>query len=308
MNKIRVFAPSSVSNVACGFDVFGFAIQDLGDTVEASENDQHALIIQSVSGYDNIPDDPLKNVTTIAAQSVLNTLKLNMGISFRIHKAVLPGSGLGSSASAAVAGAMAANALAGSPLSKDKLLVHAGFGEQSASNQLHYDNVAPCMLGGFTIIRNNEPLDVIKLPFPSELVVVIVHPQVEIKTKDAKHMLGRTMPISNAVIQFGNIAGLTAGLLQNDYELIGRSLVDVLAEPIRSPLIPRYDDLKKAALKAGALGCNISGSGPAIFCLCRGKDAADLVIEESRRVYADFPNVKFYSTTINTTGATVHKL
>ena len=302
--KIKVFAPASIANVSCGFDIFGFSIHELGDFVEVWFNDQNKLIIESIEGADGLPFDPALNVTTVAAQALLDAAEEKRGVSFNIQKTVKPGSGLGSSSSAAVAGAFAVNELLGNPFTRNELLPFAGVGEQLASNQLHFDNVAPSLLGGFSVVRSNEEMDVLSISYPKDLWAVAAHPQVEIKTKEAKRMLGRTMSISHAVIQFGNVAGLVLGLTSNDYNLIGRSMVDMLAEPKRSRLIPLYDEAKKATLAAGAIGTNIAGSGPTIFSFCKGEESAHKVMEAYKAVYQNSDiEVNYYQSNINPEGA-----
>ncbi len=303
---VKVFSPASIANVGPGFDVLGFAINDLGDIVEAEFNNSGKLLIQSIKGADGLPFDVEKNLTTIAAQALLSEVGDDRGITFRINKTVMPGSGLGSSASAASVGAFAANELLGKPFSKNELVRFAGIGEQAASNQLHHDNVAPSMLGGFCVVRSNDPIDVFQIEYPEDLKIVIAHPQVEVKTKQAKRMLGRTMSISNAVVQFGNIAGLVSGMTRKDFGLIGRSMVDVLAEPVRSKLIPEYDAAKSASLEAGAIGTNIAGSGPAIFSFCKGMDSAAEVKEAFKNVYSKTElDVRYYISEINSVGTTL---
>ncbi|MCB0505004.1 MAG: homoserine kinase [Cyclobacteriaceae bacterium] len=302
--KIQVFAPASIANVSCGFDVFGFAIEELGDFVDARFNNQGKIIIESIEGAEGLPLEPELNVTTIAAQALLDEVGEKRGITFNIRKTVIPGSGLGSSASGAVAGAFAANELVGKPFSKLELVRFAGVGEQVASNQLHHDNVAPSMLGGFSVVRSNEPLDVLSIDYPEDIRVVVAHPQIEVKTKQAKRMLGRTMSISNAVIQFGNVAGLVLGMTSKNYDLIGRSMVDMLAEPVRSRLIPLYDEAKQISLEAGAIGTNIAGSGPAIFSFCKGDKSAKAVLEAFKKVYAKSNlSVNYFTSKINPEGA-----
>lgn len=303
-NKIKVFAPASIANVSCGFDIFGFAVHELGDFVEVWFNNTGKLIIESITGADGLPTAPELNVTTVAAQALLDAVGEKRGISFNIKKTVKPGSGLGSSSSAAVAGAFAINELLGNPFTRKELLPFAGVGEQLASNQLHFDNVAPSLLGGFSVVRSNKEMDVLSITYPKDLWVVAAHPQVEIKTKEAKRMLGKTMSISNAVIQFGNVAGLVLGLTSNNYELISRSMVDMLAEPKRSKLIPLYNEAKKATLKAGAIGTNIAGSGPTIFSFCKGKESARKVMKAFKNVYAlSNLNINYYLSQINPEGA-----
>lgn len=304
MTKIKVFAPASIANVSCGFDIFGFAVHELGDYVEVWFNDQSRLIIKSIEGAEGLPLDPALNVTTVAAKALLDAVGEKRGVTFNIQKTVKPGSGLGSSSSAAVAGAFAVNELLGNPFSRKELLPFAGVGEQLASNQLHFDNVAPSLLGGFSVVRSNEEMDVLSISYPEDLWVAAAHPQVEIKTKDAKHMLGRNMSISNAVIQFGNVAGLALGLTSNDYKLIGRSMVDMLAEPKRSKLIPLYDEAKSATLAAGAIGTNIAGSGPTVFSFCQGEESAKTVLQAYKDVYQQSDiEVNYYLSKINPEGA-----
>lgn len=306
MEKIKVFAPASIANVSCGFDVLGFAIHDLGDFMEVEINHTGELLIESIEGAKGLPMEADKNIATIAAQALLTDFGKNPGFTFRITKTVMAGSGLGSSASSAAAGAFAVNELLGRPYSKKELVFYAGLGEKVASNQLHHDNVAPAVLGGFAVVRSSDPLDVLSIPYPEDLTVVIVHPLIEIKTQDAKHMLGRDMSISNAVIQFGNIAGLVTGLIQQDYAIMGRSMVDVLAEPKRSKLIPKYNQVKQVMLDSGAIGCNIAGSGPAIFGFCQGREKAEKVLSEAKKVYASTDlAINYYISEINPEGVKV---
>ncbi len=303
-NKIKVFAPASIANVSCGFDIFGFAMPELGDFVEVWFNDAGKLIIESISGADGLSTEPELNVTTVAAQAILDAVGEKRGVSFNIQKTVKPGSGLGSSSSAAVAGAFAINELLGNPFTRRELLPFAGVGEKLASNQLHFDNVAPSLLGGFSVVRSNEEMDVLSISYPEDLWVVAAHSQVEIKTKQAKKMLGQTMSISNAVIQFGNVAGLVLALTSNDYDLLGRSMVDMLAEPKRSKLIPHYKEAKEATLAAGAIGTNIAGSGPTIFSFCQGEESAKKVLKAYQKVYASSGlEVNYYQSQINPEGA-----
>ena len=303
-NKVTVFAPASIANVSCGFDIFGFAVENLGDIVDAQFNTTGKLIIESIEGAEGLPFEPEQNVTTVAAKALLDEVGEKRGVTFNLKKTVMPGSGLGSSSSAAVAGAFAVNELLSNPFTKRELLKFAGVGEQLASNQLHFDNVAPSLLGGFCVIRSNKEMDVLSINYPSDLKIVIAHPQVVVKTKEAKRMLGRTMSISNAVIQFGNVAGLVLGLTSKNYNLIGRSMVDMLAEPVRSKLIPLYDEAKQATLEAGAIGTNIAGSGPAIFSLCKGLESAQKVEKAFRKVYANSPlTVNYFISNINPEGA-----
>jgi len=294
LKKIKVFAPGSIGNVGCGFDVFGLAIDAVGDILEVSENNSGLLRIINIDGDSNIPLDPIKTIVTVGAQALLDKVGNKQGYDFSITKGVIAGSGLGSSGCSATAGVFALNELLGNPFTREELLPLAAIGEKVASFIPHYDNVAPSMLGGFTVVRSDEPLEILQVKVPENLYLVLVRPNIMIKTKEAKKMLGDTMSISNAVHQFGNIAGLIIGMQQEDIGLIGRSVADKLAEPVRSRLIPGYDRAKESALQAGAAGFNISGSGPAMFAICDGKTVAKKVMQALEEVYHDAPETDFY--------------
>jgi homoserine kinase len=274
--EIRVFAPASVSNVACGFDIMGFAIDQPGDEVLLRITENSGVKISSISGDNGkLPLDPTKNTAGAPVLAILKHLGLNNGIDIEIHKKMPLGSGLGSSAASAVAAAFAMNELFEAGLSKKELLPFAIEGEKIASGAVHADNVAPCLYGGFVLIRGYDPIDVIEIPFPDDLYCTVLHSQVVINTLEARRILPKEIPLQKAKTQWGNTAGLIAGLMKKDYELISRSLVDVIIEPVRAGLIPGYEKIKNAALEAGALGCNISGSGPAIFALSTSKERAE---------------------------------
>ena len=202
-----------------------------------------------------------------------------------LYKNVLPGSGLGSSASSAAAAVFAANELLGKPFSKTELVQFAMMGEALVSGKPHADNVAPSLLGGFVLVRSYEPLDVVRLAYPKELMTVIIHPQIEVKTAYAKEILPKDIPLAIAVKQWGNVAGLVSGLASSDFSLISNSLQDIIAEPVRSVLIPGFYDLKNSAVANGALGCSISGSGPSVFALCVGAEATENVANGFKIVY-----------------------
>ena len=273
--KIKVFAPATVANVSCGFDVLGFALHEPGDEIILEENDSDELRIRLITGDDgNLPVEVEKNTASSVIKNILNSLGISMGIDITLHKRMPLGSGLGSSAASAVAGAFAINALLGTPLTKDQLLKFTMQGEGVACGAEHADNVAPSLFGGFILIRSYDPLDIIQLPTPGRLYATVIHPQIEIKTKDAREILKKEIQLKNAIKQWGNIGGLIAGLYKSDYALIGRSMQDHIIEPIRSILIPGYEHVKKAAADAGVLGCGISGSGPSMFALSRGEKVA----------------------------------
>ena len=266
--QIHVYAPATVANVACGFDILGFAVDSPGDEVILRTKKEPGVSIAKITGdQGKLPLDPKKNTAGVAILSFLKRLKSNQGIEIELHKKMPLGSGLGSSAASAVAGAFAVNGLFGNPLKKEELLPFALEGERLACGFAHADNAAPALFGGFVLIRSYSPLDVIKIPTPEKLFCTIVHPQIEIRTEYARKILKDEIPLKDAIIQWGNIAGLITGLMKSDYGLIERSMQDVIIEPVRSILIPKFKEIKNAALEAGALGCGISGSGPSIFAL-----------------------------------------
>jgi len=305
MKKVKVYAPGSIGNVGCGFDVFGLALNVAGDILEVEENNIGALRIIDIIGDDSITRKAEKNIVTVAAQALLNEVGSKQGFDFTLTKGVLAGSGLGSSGCSATAGVFAINELLGQPYSKMELLKFASVGEQIASHQVHYDNIAPSMFGGFTITRSNNPLEILQLAVPDNLYLAIVRPNVIIKTNEAKQMLGNTMPLANAITQFGNIAGLIMGMQNNDIPLIGRSVEDLVATPIRSKLIPKFDEAKEAALSAGATGFNIAGSGPAMFAICQGKAMAENVTKALKQVYIADHAANYYITQADVKGTRI---
>lgn len=288
MEKIRVYAPATVANVACGFDIFGFAVDHPGDEVVLSKRSEPGIQIIEITGdQGRLPKEVEKNTAGIAIQKYLAFIgRSDQGFNVSLHKDMPLGSGLGSSAASAVAGVFAANELMGRPLTQKELLPFAMEGERVACGSAHADNVGPSLLGGFVIIRSYDPLDIIQVPTPTDLFVSIVHPQIEVNTKDARGILDKEISLGTAITQMGNVAGLVAGLLLPDYELIGRSLVDVIIEPSRAILIPQFAEVKLAALSSGALGCSISGSGPSLFAMSRSKHTAELVAKAMSDAFA----------------------
>jgi len=268
--SVRVFAPASVANVAVGYDILGFALNGPGDEIVAGFSEDPGLKITRISGDGGkLPYFPEKNTAGLAAIKLLEHLGLqDRGIYLEIHKKMPFGSGLGSSAASAAGAVMAVNELLGSPLSKRELLPFAVLGEQVADGAYHADNVAPSLLGGIILVRSNSTLDVHALPVPEKFHAAVVYPEVEILTREARSILSREVALEKFIEQSGNLAGFLIGLYQSDYDLIGRSLQDVVIEPQRARLIPHFREVKKNALGAGALGCSISGAGPSIFALC----------------------------------------
>ncbi|MFN0047613.1 MAG: homoserine kinase [Cytophagales bacterium] len=274
-NTIKVFAPATVANVSCGFDVLGFAVTSPGDEAIVTMVAKPGVTITKITGDEGrLPLDAKKNTVSATIIEMLESLQCDKGFDIELHKKMPLGSGLGSSAASSVAGIFAVNELLGKPLTPIELLPFAMEGERLASGTAHADNVAPALFGGFVLIRSYHPLDVIRIPTPTDLFASIVHPHIEVETRDARSILRKEIKLKDAITQWGNVAGLVTGLITNDYGLIGRSMEDVIVEPLRAILIPGFYDVKNAALEAGALGGGISGSGPSIFALSKGEDTA----------------------------------
>jgi homoserine kinase len=257
-----------VANVCCGFDVLGFAVDFPGDEVILTLNMSQEITLSKIVGDGGrLPIDASKNTAGVAVQSFLRSIGKQQGVEIELYKNLPLGSGMGSSAASGVAALVAINHLMGNPLTREQLVVHAMEAERIACGSAHADNVAPCLMGGFVLVRDYYPLDVIKIPATENLYATLVHPQVELKTSDSRRVLKPTVNLKDAIAQTGNIAGLMIGLTTEDYPLISRSLKDTIAEPIRSAFIPGFEQVREAAVKAGALGSGISGSGPTMFAL-----------------------------------------
>lgn len=286
LHKVRVFSPASVANVSCGFDVLGFAMERPGDEIVATRSENETLRITVISGDEGkLPHSVDENTAGVAVKALFSHLDLKMGIDLEVHKKMPLGSGLGSSAASAVGAVVAVNRLLGNPLEKSALLPFAAEGERVASGSAHLDNVAPSLFGGFVLIRDRDSADVINLECPKPLYATVVYPHIEIRTEDTRKILRKEVALAKAVTQWGNVGGLVAGILKGDYGLISRSLQDVIIEPTRSVLIPGYDDVKEAAMKAGALGSGISGSGPSVFALSRSNETAKASGREMKRIF-----------------------
>jgi homoserine kinase len=284
---VEVFAPATVANVASGFDVLGFALEQPGDRVRATWSELPGVRLESVEGDGGrLPRDPQRNTAAVAASRLLEALGHPFGVDLRLDKGMPLSSGLGSSAASAVAAVWAVNLLAGRPLEPEALLPFTMGAEQVACGTAHADNVAPSLLGGFVLIRSNEPVDIVRLPVPSGLSAAVVHPHTEIRTEDARRILKKELRLADAVRQWGNLAALVAALYEGDLGLLSRSLQDVVAEPRRGLLIPGFDAVKAAALDSGALGCSISGSGPSLFALCASLERARHVGEAMQAEFA----------------------
>ncbi len=305
-NTIKVYSPGTVANLVCGFDVLGLCLHEPCDEMRVSVNDSGIITITSEDGFD-LPADPALN--TAGAPLIEMQQQLNTGVGFdvRIKKNIKPGSGVGSSAASAAGAVVAANYLLGNRFSKQEMVSFAMFGEKVASGVKHADNVAPCIYGGITLIRGIFPLDIVSIPAP-EMWVTVVHPQIEVRTSDARQILKKQVLLKDAIKQWGNIAGLVAGFMKNDYALIGRSLEDVIIEPVRSILIPGFDEVKKRSRHAGALGGGISGSGPSVFMLSKDETTAQSVRKEMNDVYNKIGlDHHIYVTRINNEGVRVER-
>jgi homoserine kinase len=278
MNYLKLFSPATVANVSCGFDSLGFAVDTVGDEMTFTKTAEKGVKITAISGA-NLSYNVDENAASAVVQKMLNEANADFGVSLTISKGYSPGSGLGSSAASASGAAFGANQLLGNIYSDLELVKFAMFGEEVACGSQIADNVAAAIYGGFVLIRSYEPLEIIKLPVPKELRLVAIHPQVEVKTKDARAVLPTKIDLKDAITQWANVGGLISGLYREDYQLISNSLVDIIVEPYRKKLIPHFDEVKNAAIKSGALGAGISGSGPTIFALSKGD-------EDAKKVYS----------------------
>ncbi len=285
MKELTLFTPATVANVSCGFDVLGFCLDAIGDTMIFRTVPKKGVRIVKITGQD-LPLENHKNVAGVAVLALLKRIDTNIGFEIEIHKKIKPGSGIGSSAASAAGAVFGVNKLLGEPFTVKELIPFAMEGERLASGTAHADNVAPALLGGFTLVRSYTPLDVIKIHTPPELYAAIIHPQIEIKTADARAILKKTVSLQETTTQLGNLGGLISGLYTENYPLISRSLHDEIVEPYRSVLIPEFDKVKDAALDVGALGSGISGSGPSIFALCKGKEVAERAAQAMASIYA----------------------
>lgn len=304
MNEITVHAPATVANVVCGFDCLGFALIEPFDEMTVRLTDEKSVVIKHLDNF-NLPTEAEKNVAGKSLLAMLETIKENIGFELEITKNIKPGSGIGSSSASAVGAVVAANHLLENRFSPLELAEFALVGEQLASEGRHADNVAPCLFGGFTLVRSVEPLDIVQLDFPA-MFVTIIHPQIEIKTSEARKILPPQIPLKDAVKQWSNVGALVSALSKGDYALISRSLEDFIVEPVRKKLIPNFDELKICSLNVGALGGGISGSGPSVFMLSEKLETAKKVEKAMREIYErteiDF---NMYVSEINAKGITV---
>ena len=284
MKEIKIFTPATVANISCGFDILGLCLDTVGDEMVVREVPEKGIKITKITGQ-KLPLETHENVAGVAGLALLENVDASVGYEIEIHKKIKPGSGIGSSAASAAGAVFAINELLGKPFSKQELIYFAMQGEKLASGSEHADNVSPVILGGFTLVRSYQPLDVFKINTPNDLYATIIHPQIEVKTADSRAVLKNQVSLKKMVTQMGNFGGLISGLFTNDYDLIGRSLHDEIIEPNRLVLIPEFNKVKKGVIHAGALGAGISGSGPSIFALSKGERTAKFVGETMAKIY-----------------------
>lgn len=283
MHEVSVLAPATVSNVVCGFDCLGFALAKPFDEIVVRRIDEQVVRIRHLDDF-GLPTNPQKNVAGVALLAMMGAADLDFGFEVEITKGIKPGSGIGSSAASSCGAVVAANRILDDRFTKQELVGFAIQGERLASGAPHADNVAPCIVGGFTLIRSVDPLDIVELEFPT-LFATVIHPQIEIKTADARAILPKDVPLRDAVRQWADLGAFVAGLAKGDHELISRSMEDFIIEPVRRSLIPGFDEIKNASLSAGALGGGISGSGPSIFMLSESREQASNVEGAMRRAF-----------------------
>ena len=302
MDYLKIFSPATIANVSCGFDSLGLAVDEIGDEMTFVKTPQKGVEITNITGAE-LTYDVDKNAASAVVKKMLLDAKADFGIQLTMHKGYFPGSGLGSSAASSAGAAFGANQLLGKPYSNLELTKFAMFCEEVACRSQIADNVAAAIYGGFVLIRSYQPLEVVKLPVPSELRLVAIHPQIEVRTEDARNVLPKEIALKDAVTQWANVGGLISGLYSNNYELISNSLKDVIVEPHRKKLIPFFDEVKSAAIKAGALGAGISGSGPTIFALCKGDEITEQVYNAIEKSYRN-KNIDFemYTSKVNKEG------
>ncbi len=306
LTSVTAFAPATVANVSCGFDIMGFAIDAIGDRVTVAYADANTVKVTGPYGH-LIPAAWEKNTASVAVQAYLTFIqKSGLTFSISLEKNMPLGSGMGSSASSSAAAVFAVNHLLGDVLSTKELIPFAMEGERVASGSAHADNVAPSLLGGFVLIRSYHPLDIITVTSPDELFCAVVHPHIELHTSDARRILQSEIPIGDVIKQTANTAGFMVGLLTEDYSLLGRSMSDLLAEPKRTRLIPGFDEAKQAAMQAGALGCGISGSGPSIFALSKGMSCAEEIAQAIKKSFLKVGlDSEAFTSSLNVKGAFV---
>jgi homoserine kinase len=290
LNSVKVFAPASVANVAVGYDILGFALDKPGDDVLVKKSNSPGLKVVEIKGAKGkLPFEIEKNTAAYAAHRLLQHLGAeDAPIDMIIHKKMPFGSGMGSSAASAAAGAFAVNEMLRTGLTKREILRYAVEGEQVADGAFHADNVAPALMGGMVLIRDNHTLDVKKLHVPKGLAITIIHPHVKVLTKESREILSDQVPLNKVIQQSGNLASFIAAMFTSDMDLLSRCIQDVIIEPQRAKLIPHFYELKEMAMAKGALGFSISGAGPAMFAMCANSLIAEKIQEKAERILTDY--------------------
>ena len=305
MNGVRLFSPSTISNLSCGFDVLGLCLETIGDYMEITKSKKKGIYITSIIG-EKVPYEVKKNVAGVASEALIDSLNPDFGFEIKIDKKIKPGSGIGSSAASSVGAVVGINYLLGNPFKPEELIPYALEGEKLACGSEHADNVAPAILGGITLVRSTKPIDIIKLPIPKNLKAVIIHPKIEIKTADARKVLDKSIPLEKASQYWANLGAFVSSLYENNYELMKKSIVDNIIEPKRSQLIPMFDSLKQIANDNDSIGCGISGSGPSVFSLANGLKTAKIINNSFKKIYEEtgIP-FKTYVSDINKSGVKI---
>ncbi|MBT3646531.1 MAG: homoserine kinase [Cryomorphaceae bacterium] len=284
MDSIKVFSPGSITNLSCGYDILGLCLQNRGDEITVSKTNKKGIIIKSIEGH-VLTKDINKNVAGIAAQALLKNININYGFEIEIKKGIKPGSGIGSSAASSAGTVYAINQLLDSPFSHLDLIKYSMEGERFVSGSYHADNVAPIILGGITLVRSIDAIDVIKLPSPKSLEVIIVRPNIEIKTSDSRKVVKKKIKIEKMVQQSANLGSFISSLYTEDFDLMSKSVVDEIIEPDRSMLIPEFDKIKKISIDSGAIAVGISGSGPSIFSLSNNTSLSNKILDNITNHY-----------------------
>lgn len=307
MDSIKILAPATVANVSCGYDVLGFCLDQVGDEMVIRKVDKKGIFISRIEGFD-LPYETTLNVAGVSALELYRHIDVDFGFEIEIYKKIKPGSGIGSSAASAVGSVFGMNELLGRPFNKTQLTAFAIKGEAIASKCEHADNLAPAIFGGFTLVKSISPVQVLEIPTPPHLYATVVHPQIEVKTAEARAILPKEIPMDKAIMQWANVGSLVHGLHTNNYQLIKDSLVDVVVEPYRSKLIPHFEEVKNAVIESGALGCGISGSGPSIYSLSEGRENAEKAAAAMKAIFSKTEIVfDIFAGKINTEGIKILK-
>ena len=302
MDKIKVFSPGSITNLSCGYDILGVCLNNRGDEITVTKTENKRIIIKSNDNY-NISNDINKNVAGIAAQALLKKTSTEFGFEIEIKKGIKPGSGIGSSAASSAGTVFAINQLLDSPFSQLDLIKFSMEGEKFVSDSYHADNVAPIILGGITLVRSISEIDVIKLPTPKSLEVIIIRPNIEIKTSDSRKVVKKKVKIEEMVQQSANLGSFVSSLYSEDFNLMSRSIVDIIAEPNRRILIPEFDNIIKLSKINGAIAAGISGSGPSIFSLSKDTNISEKILKATTDHYNKLGiSYDGFISKINTTG------